>query len=81
MATKTEVRIFVNRKKLELDVERLTREQLMDRAGFPSEGHDLFRLQGEGDPSGGTLIGAGETIQLKNGDHFRVIPGNLTFGA
>lgn len=81
MVTKTKVHVFVNRKKLELDVEELTREQLMERAGFPSAGHDLFRLKGEGDPSGGVLIGAGELIHLKNGEHFRIVPGNLTFGA
>lgn len=81
MATKTRIHVFVNRKKLDLDIEQLTREQLMERAGFPSAGHDLFRLQGEGDPSGGVLVAAGETFLVKNGDRFRIIPGNLTFGA
>lgn len=79
--TKTKVHVFVNRTKLDLDTDRLTREELMTVAGFPSEGHDLFRLQGEGDPSGGALVAANEVLQLKNGDRFRIIPGNLTFGA
>ena len=38
------------------------------------------RLQGEGDPSGGEVILATATIDLQNGMHFRVIPGNRTFG-
>ncbi len=81
MATKVKLHVFVNRKKLDLDVEQTSRQQLMAEAGFPSEGHDIFRLQGEGDPTGGTLVPANETLHLKNGDRFRIVPGNLTFGA
>lgn len=80
-ATKKKLHVFVNRQKLDLDTDEITREDLMAAAGFASEGHDLFRLQGEGDPSGGTLVAANETLQLKNGDRFRIIPGNLTFGS
>lgn len=78
---KTKLHVFVNRQKLDLDTDEITREDLMAAAGFASEGHDIFRLQGEGDPSGGTLVAANETLQLKNGDRFRIIPGNLTFGS
>ena len=42
---------------------------------------DLLKLQGEGDPTGGALILFTQTITVKNGDHYRVIPGNRTFGA
>jgi hypothetical protein len=80
-ATKTKLHVFVNRQKLDFDTEQLTREELMAAAEFASEGHDLFRLQGEGDPSGGTLVAANEMLQIKNGDRFRIIPGNLTFGS
>ena len=75
------VRVFVNRTKLELATTELTGEQLLDEAGFEGQQWDLLRLQGEGDPSGGELIMAADTLKLKNGDHFRVIPGNRTFGA
>jgi hypothetical protein len=75
-----EVVIFVNRRKLELDQTEITGASLLVAAGFQGEGWDLLRLQGEGDPTGGTLIQATDTIELKEGERFRVIPGNRTFG-
>lgn len=75
-----EVEIFVNRRKLELDQTEITGAGLLVAAGFQGEGWDLLRLQGEGDPTGGTLIQATDTIELKDAERFRVIPGNRTFG-
>ncbi len=80
MSTKVETHVFVNRRKVELEVTELTGEQLLAKAGFSGNQWDLLRLQGEGDPSGGTLIMFNQIISVKNGDHFRVIPGNRTFG-
>lgn len=77
----SEVHIFVNRRKVELTMLELTGEQLLSAAGFSGREWDILRLQGEGDPTGGTLIMWNETLMLKNGEHFRVIPGNRTFGA
>jgi hypothetical protein len=79
-ATTNEVHVFVNRKKLELDTREVTGAQLLEEAGFEGQSWDLFVLQGEGDPSGGNLILATENLKLKNGERFRVIPGNRTFG-
>jgi hypothetical protein len=76
-----EIHVFVNRKKVELVTNPVTGEKLLKDAGFTGTGYDLFQLQGEGDPTGGTLILATQELTLKNGDHFRVIPGNRTFGA
>jgi len=76
-----EVQIFVNRRKLELEQAEITGAGLLEAAGFQGQGWDLLRLQGEGDPTGGNLIQATDTIELKNGERFRVIPGNRTFGA
>ena len=76
-----EVHVFVNRRKLELEQNEIIGASLLEAAGFQGQGWDLFELQGEGDPTGGTLIQSTETIQLKNGERFRVIPGNRTFGA
>ena len=73
--------VFVNRKKVELDREQITGEELLLKAGFAGKEWDLLKLQGEGDPSGGELIAYNATITVKDGDHFRVIPGNRTFGA
>jgi len=74
------IHVFVNRTKLELESTEMTGRQLMAAAGF-GEGYDLLLLQGEGDPTGGTLILADQVLNLKDGEHFRVIPGNRTFGA
>ncbi len=76
-----QVEVFVNRRKLELHETEITGAELLEAAGFQGQAWDLFKLQGEGDPSGGELLQATEVIPLKNGERFRVIPGNRTFGA
>lgn len=73
--------IFVNRRKLDLEQDEMTVAELVTVAGFEGQGWDVLRLQGEGDPSGGTLLQFTEVLQLKNGDRFRIIPGNRTFGS
>jgi hypothetical protein len=80
-AKDTKIHVFVNRRKVELDQDELTAAQLLEAAGFQGEEWDLFQLQGEGDPTGGDPILATQVLALKNGDRFRVIPGNRTFGA
>jgi len=77
----TAVHIFVNRRKIELPSSQVTGEDILRAAGFSGREWDLFLLQGEGDPSGGTLIQFNQNLTLKNGEHFRVIPGNRTFGS
>jgi hypothetical protein len=79
-AKATKVAVFVNRRKLELHETELTGAQLLEAAGFQGTGWDLLKLQGEGDPTGGQLIQADDSLHLKNGERFRVIPGNRTFG-
>lgn len=79
MAEKIEV--FVNRRKVELERSPVTGAELLSAAGFEGKEWDLLKLQGEGDPSGGTVVMWDASIEVKNGDHFRVIPGNRTFGA
>lgn len=81
VSSDTAVHIFVNRKKVELPTAQVTGEQILLAAGFSGREWDLFLLSGEGDPTGGTLIQFNQTITAKNGAHFRVIPGNRTFGA
>jgi hypothetical protein len=78
---KKNIHVFVNRRKIEFSVDQVTGRQLLETAEFTGTGWDLLQLQGEGDPTGGTLIMADQTIALTNGQHFRVIPGNRTFGA
>jgi len=74
------IHVFVNRQKVELESTQLTGAELLSAAGFQGREWDLFQLQGEGDPSGGTVVMWDQQLNLKNGDRFRVIPGNLTFG-
>jgi hypothetical protein len=74
------IHVFVNRRKLDLESSEMTGRELLAAAGF-GEGYDLLQLQGEGDPTRGTVILADQPLKLKNGDHFRVIPGKRTFGA
>jgi hypothetical protein len=74
------IHVFVNRRELDLESSEMTGRELLAAAGF-GEGYDLLQLQGEGDPTGGTVILADQVIHLKQGEHFRVIPGNRTFGA
>ena len=74
------VHVFVNRKKIELSTDTMTGAELLEAAEFEGQGWDLLKLQGEGDPTGGEVIVADKTLELKNGDRFRVIPGNRTFG-
>jgi len=78
--TKEAVHVHINRKLVEFASPEVTGKQILETAGFTGQGWDLLKLQGEGDPTGGTLIMADQTVTLKNGDHFRVIPGNRTFG-
>jgi hypothetical protein len=74
------VHVFVNRKKVEVGTEQITGAELLEAGGFEGQGWDLLALQGEGDPTGGELIMFDRVLELKNGDRFRVIPGNRTFG-
>ena len=75
-----QVHVFVNRRKVDLE-SPLTGGELLTKTGFEGQEWDLLLLQGEGDPTGGQLILADQELVLKNGEHFRVIPGNRTFGA
>jgi hypothetical protein len=76
----TKIEVFVNRRKLELHEVQLTGAELLEKAGFEGSGWDLLKLKGEGDPSGGEVVQAETELHLKNGERFRVIPGNRTFG-
>jgi hypothetical protein len=42
--------------------------------------YELYLLQGEGDPTGGQRIAHDRQVDLKDGMHFRAIPGNANFG-
>lgn len=75
-----QIHIFVNRRKIPVDDATVTGAELLNIAGFDGDQWDLLQLQGEGDPSGGTVILADKQLTLHNADRFRVVPGNRTFG-
>ena len=81
MAVEHKVHVFVNRRRVDLEDREVTGEELLRAAGFEGNQWDLLRLQGEGDPTGGDVIMFNETIQVRPGEYFRVIPGQRTFGA
>jgi hypothetical protein len=74
-----EVPIFINRRRYEAPRVEMSGREILALAGF-GEDHDLFLLQGEGDPAGGTPIGLDQEVHLKPEQHFRAIPGNRNFG-
>jgi hypothetical protein len=78
---KRTVTIHVNRRKVELPSADVSGAEILAAAQFEGQAWDLFRLQGEGDPTGGELILADERVTVRRGQHFRVIPGNRTFGS
>jgi hypothetical protein len=71
--------IYVNRKKYEAPEHEMTGREILALAGL-GEDHDLFRLSGEGDRTGGTPVGLDERIKVRHDEHFRAIPGNRNFG-
>jgi hypothetical protein len=71
--------IHINRREYHTQASELTGEQILALAGIGTD-HDLFFLQGEGDRSGGTPIALTEPFPIRDGEHFRAIPGDRNFG-
>ena len=74
------VKVHVNRRLVSFDRTSVTGAELIAAAGFDGSAWDLLELHGEGDPTGGELILATTAITLHPGQHFRVIPGDRSFG-
>ncbi len=74
-----DIRIFINRRGYRAPEAEMTGREILALAGL-SDDHDLFRLAGEGDRTGGTPVGLDERIKMHPGEHFRAIPGNRNFG-
>lgn len=67
---KQTVTVHVNRRKVELPTTEVSGAEILAAAQFEGQAWDLFRLQGEGDPTGGELILADQRITVHNGEHF-----------
>ncbi len=74
------LRVFVNHESVEIDGDHISAVELLRKASFEGEEWDLMRLNGKRDPSGGKPIDQESLLELTNDEHFRVIPGNRTFG-
>ena len=72
--------IFINRRDIEAPTSPMTGLTILALGDYGSE-YELYLLQGEGDPTGGDLIPHDRELDLKNGLHFRAIPGNANFGS
>lgn len=75
------VKVHVNRVLVELSEPTETVAQMLIDAAFEGADWDVFELRGEGDPSGGKPLKLEESFHFKNGQHFRVLPGNRNLGA
>lgn len=79
MAAGPPYKIHLNRRLVDAPQSPMTGREILALGDYGDE-YELRVLQGEGDPSGGQLIGLDESVELKNGLHFRAIPGNANFG-
>ena len=73
-------KIHLNRRLVEAPKTPMTGREILALGDYGDE-YELRLLQGEGDPTGGELIGLDQEVPIKNGLHFRAIPGNANFGS
>lgn len=79
MVVHSGIHVFVNNRKISVPSNRIKGPDILRLAGFIEGEHwDLYRLQSATDASGGTLVGASEVLNIKDGDWFRVIGGHHT---
>ncbi len=77
--TKPPFKIHINRRAVEAPRSPMTGLEILALGDYGAE-YELYELHGEHDPSGGQLVGHDSETALKNGLHFRAIPGNANFG-
>ena len=77
---KERVRVFVNHEAVELEGDRIRVKELLEIASFQGNEWDLMRLDRKDDLSGGTPVDLDTFLELRPEEHFRVIPGNRTYG-
>jgi len=78
--SKERVRVLINHETLEIDSSRISTRDLLEGAGYEGDEWHLIKLNGQADPTGGVRVESNGALTLKDGDHFRVVPGNATFG-
>ncbi|MBE0481283.1 MAG: hypothetical protein IBX68_09925 [Dehalococcoidia bacterium] len=73
------IHVFVNSRKVELDSRELTGAELLQRAGFETQHWDIYRLENPSDLKG-SRVTCEETLQVRDGDFFRVVQGHASCG-
>jgi hypothetical protein len=77
MVVHSGIDIFVNSRKINVQSNRITGAELLKLAGFIRDEHwDIHRLTNETDSSISTIISARDTIEIRDGDRFRVMEGH-----
>lgn len=77
---KKSTKIHVNRELIDVEDSAKTVLDMLAAAGFEGADWDVFELQGEGDPTGGSKIELDRAFGFESGQHFRVVPSNRNFG-
>lgn len=77
---KSPFHLHLNRREVEARETPMTGLEILALGDYGAD-YELYLLQGEGDPTGGELISHERRLELKNGLHFRAIPGNANFGS
>jgi hypothetical protein len=72
--------LILNRRQVDAPKSPMTGLEILALGDYGGD-YELYLLQGEGDPTGGELIAHDRELALKNGQHFRAIPGNANFGS
>jgi hypothetical protein len=72
--------LHLNRREVVASETPMTGLEILGLGDYGAD-YELYLLQGEGDPTGGELITHDRELGLKNGLHFRAIPGNANFGS
>ena len=72
-------RVHLNRRSYEAPKTPMTGLEILALGEYGPD-HLLFELHGEGDPTGGDPVGNDQEVEIRNGLHFRAIPGNANFG-
>ena len=74
------IHVFVNTRKVKLDSNRITGRELLRLAGYSEGEHwDIYRLGNEDDTDGGTLLSSEDTLEIEDGDWFRVVQGHRSY--
>jgi len=68
--------IFVNKKEIHVEEDKLTGKEILSRAGFDPNSYDLFLVDGQKSEK----IELDQVVEIKNGLHFNAILRSVPYG-